>query len=124
MDSSSGPTISRFWDDGSNSIENAKRRISVSFEFFEKLGVKYYTFHDRDISPEGASWKETRDNLDIISDDLLEYQKKTGIELLWGTANIFSHPRYMNGGATSPDFTSYAYAAAQVKKAMEITQRN
>ena len=117
------PTISRFWDDGSNSIENAKRRISVAFEFFEKLGVKYYTFHDRDISPEGASWKETHDNFDIISDCLLEYQKKTGIELLWGTANIFSHPRYMNGGATSPDFTSYAYAAAQVKKAMEITHK-
>lgn len=117
------PTISREWDDGSNSIENAKRRIDAAFEFFEKLGVKYYTFHDVDVSPEGKTWRETCDNLDIISDYLLEYQNRTGIKLLWGTANLFSHPRYMNGGATSPEFTSYAYAAAQVKKAMEITHK-
>jgi len=117
------PTLSHEWDDGSNSIDNAKRRIRVAFEFFEKLGVKYYTFHDCDISPEGANWKETCENLDIISDYLLEYQKKTGIKLLWGTANLFSHPKYMNGGTTSPDFTAYAYAAAQVKKAMEVTHK-
>lgn len=117
------PTILREWDDGSNSIENAKRRIDVAFEFFEKLGVKYYTFHDIDVSPEGNTWKETCNNLDIISDYLLEWQNKTGIKLLWGTANLFSNPRYMNGGATSPEFTAYAYASVQVKKAMEITHK-
>jgi len=117
------PTISREWDDGSNSIDNAKRRIDVAFEFFEKLGVKYYTFHDVDVSPPGDTWIETCNNLDVISDYLLECQNRTGIKLLWGTANLFSHPRYMNGGATSPEFTSYAYAAAQVKKAMEITHK-
>ena len=116
-------TISREWDDKTNSIENAKRRIDVAFEFFEKLGVKYYTFHDVDVSPEGNTWSETCKNLDIISDYLLEWQNKSGIKLLWGTANLFSHPRYMNGGATSPEFTAYAYAAAQVKKAMEITHK-
>ena len=114
-------TISRVWDDGSNSIENAKRRIDVAFEFFQKLEVKYYTFHDRDIAPEGSNWEETCNNLDIISDYLLEYQKKTGIKLLWGTANLFSHPRYMNGASTNPNFEVVAYAAAQVKNAIDAT---
>ena len=116
-------TMQRPWDDGSNSIENAKRRINVAFEFLQKLGVKYYTFHDRDVAPEGDTWEETCKNLDIISDCLLEHQNKTGIKLLWGTANLFSNSKYMNGGATASDFTSFAYAVAQVKKAMEITHK-
>lgn len=117
------PTVSRPWDDQSNSLENAKRRLRAAFEFFQKLGVEYYTFHDRDIAPEGANLQETNANLDAITDLALELQQKTGIKLLWGTANLFSHPRYANGAATNPDAHVFAYAGAQVKKMMEVTKK-
>lgn len=117
------PTISRHWDDGSNSLENAKRRLRAAFEFFEKLGVKYYTFHDRDIAPEGDDLKETNANLDQLTDLALELQEKTGVKLLWATCNLFANPRYMNGAATNPDAHAFAHAAAQVKKGLEIAKK-
>jgi len=117
-----GPgTIKRSWDDGSNSVENANRRLDVAFEFFQKLGTPYWCFHDRDISPEGASLAESNKNLDQVIAHAKELQKQTGVKLLWGTANLFSNPRYMNGASTNPDSHVFAYAAAQVKKAMEVT---
>jgi len=116
-------TAQRPWDDGSESVENAQNRVRVAFEFMEKLGVPFYAFHDRDVAPEGASLAETNRNLDEVVDVLAEEQQRTGIELLWGTANLFSHPRYMHGAATSPNAEVFAQAAAQVKKAMEVTQR-
>jgi xylose isomerase len=117
-----GPgTIKRSWDDGSNSVENANRRLDVAFEFFQKLGTPYWCFHDRDISPEGASLAESNKNLDQVVAHAKELQKQTGVKLLWGTANLFSNPRYMNGASTNPDSHVFAYAAAQVKKAMEAT---
>merc|ERR1719424_1093880 len=92
-----GPgTIDRAWEDGTDSVENALRRLHVAFEFFDKLGVKFWTYHDRDISPEGKDLEETNRNLDIITDEALKLQAKYGIKLLWGTANLFSHPRYMS----------------------------
>jgi len=115
-------TIERPWDDGTDSLENAKRRMTVAFEFFRRLGVEYYTFHDRDISPEGKTLEETNKNLDEIVKLAKELQEKTGIKCLWGTANLFSHKRYMNGAATNPDIHAFAYAATQVKKAIEVTQ--
>eukprot|EP01119_Soliformovum_irregulare_P001129 TRINITY_DN10838_c0_g1_i1.p1 TRINITY_DN10838_c0_g1~~TRINITY_DN10838_c0_g1_i1.p1 ORF type:complete len:441 (-),score=130.01 TRINITY_DN10838_c0_g1_i1:31-1167(-) len=118
-----GATIKRPWDDGTDSIENAKRRLDVAFEFFQKLGIEYYSFHDRDVAPEGKTLEETNKILDEIVAYAAELQKKTGVKLLWGTANLFSHPRYMNGAATNPDAHVFAYAAAQVKKAMEVTHR-
>uniref|UniRef100_A0A7C4QPJ9 Xylose isomerase n=1 Tax=Schlesneria paludicola TaxID=360056 RepID=A0A7C4QPJ9_9PLAN len=116
-------TMQRPWDDGSNSLENARRRVSAAFEFMEKLGVPFYCFHDRDVAPEGATLAESNRNLDEIVKVLKEHQERTGIRLLWGTANLFSHPRYMHGAATSCNADVFAYAAAQVKKALEVTQQ-
>lgn len=117
------PTLTRPWDDGSNSIENAKRRIRVAFQFFEKLGVKYWTFHDRDISPVGVTIEETRKNLDEITDLVLELQQQTGVKLLWATCNLFAEPKYMNGAMTNPDIRIYAQAAAQVKTGLDIANK-
>ncbi|KAK7489484.1 hypothetical protein BaRGS_00019283 [Batillaria attramentaria] len=114
------PTLVRPWDDGSNSMANAKRRLRAGFEFFTKLGVKYWTFHDRDIAPEGENIKESAANLDAITDMALDLQQKTGVKLLWATCNLFSNPRYMNGAATNPDAHVVAFAAAQVKKGLDI----
>jgi xylose isomerase len=114
-------TIKRPWDDGSDSIENANRRLDAGFEFFQKLGNPYWAFHDRDIAPEGASLAESHKNLDKVVAHAKELQKQTGVKLLWGTANLFSNPRYMNGASTNPDAHVFAYGAAQVKKAMEVT---
>jgi len=86
-----------------------------------KLGVPYYCFHDRDVAPEGKTLAETNRNLDAVVKVMKQLQAETGIKLLWGTANLFSNPRYMNGASTNPDAHVFAYAAAQVKKAMEVT---
>jgi xylose isomerase len=114
-------TAVRPWEDGSESVENAQRRVRVAFEFMEKLTAPYYAFHDRDVAPEGATLAESNKNLDAIAKVLKEEQQRTGIKLLWGTANLFSNCRYMHGAATSPNAEVFAYAAAQVKKAMEVT---
>src|SRR5947209_1100749 len=114
-------TAQRPWDDGSNSVANAQRKAKVAFEFFEKLGVPFYAFHDRDIAPEGRTVKESHANLDEVVKVLKDEQARTGVKLLWGTANLFSNPRYMHGAATSPNLDAFAYAAAQVKKAMDVT---
>jgi xylose isomerase len=114
-------TITRTWDDGSNTVENACNRLRAAFEFMHKLGAEYWTFHDRDIAPEGHNLEETNKNLDQVVELACQLQKETGIKLLWGTANLFSHPRYMNGAATNPDAHVFAHAAAQVKKVMDVT---
>jgi xylose isomerase len=112
----------RPWDTDS-SMATYERRVEVAFEFFTKLGVEYYCFHDIDVAPEGASLEEFQSNLDRISDLLLAQQKKTGVKLLWSTQNCFSNPRYTNGAATSPDFDSFAYACAQTKKMLDIGKK-
>ena len=114
-------TATRPWDDGSGSVENARNKARVAFEFITKLGAPFYAFHDRDVAPEGANLRETNKNLDAIAKLLKEHQQKTGVKLLWGTANLFSNPRFMHGAATSPNADVFAYAAAQVKKAIEVT---
>ena len=115
------PTLMRPWDDGSNSLDNALRRVDVAFEFMTKLGVPYYCFHDRDVAPEGSTLRESHANLDTVAEKLKTAQKSSGIKLLWGTANLFSNPRFMHGAATSPNADVFAYAAAQVRKAIEVT---
>lgn len=117
------PTIHRSFDDESDSMENAKRRAEAAFELFNKLGVEYYTFHDRDIAPEGKDLEESNKNLDEMADYLLNLQNKTGVKLLWATQNLFSNPRYMNGAFTNPDAHVLAYACAQVKKVMDVNHR-
>ncbi len=112
----------RPWEDGTDSVENAQKRARVAFEFMEKLGNPFYAFHDRDVAPEGANLAETNRNLDAVVKVLKEEQKRTGIGLLWGTANLFSNRRYMHGAATSPNAEVFAFAAAQVKKALEVTK--
>ena len=91
----------RPWEDGTDSVENALNRARVAFEFMEKLGAPFYCFHDRDVAPEGANLAETNKNLDAVVKVLKEEQQRTGIKLLWGTANLFSNRRYMHGAATS-----------------------
>ncbi|MCP4095589.1 MAG: xylose isomerase [Planctomycetaceae bacterium] len=116
-------TMVRPWDDGSNSVENACNRARVAFEFFEKLDVPYYAFHDRDVAPEGETLRESNAHFDAVADVLEAEQNRSGVKLLWGTANMFSHPRFMHGAATTCNLDVYTYAAAQVKKAMEVTHR-
>lgn len=115
------PTLQRPWDDGGESLDNAKTRVDAAFEFSEKLGAPFYCFHDRDVAPEGANLAESNRNLDAVAKHLKQAQERTGVRLLWGTANLFSHPRYMHGAATSPNADVFAHAAAQVKKAIEVT---
>jgi len=114
-------TMQRPWDDGSNSVANAQKRVRAAFEFIEKLGAPFYCFHDRDVAPEGKTLRETNRNLDAVAKVLKAEQERTGIKLLWGTANLFSNPRYVHGAATTCNAEVFAYAAAQVKKAMEVT---
>ncbi|MBV9123897.1 MAG: xylose isomerase, partial [Planctomycetes bacterium] len=118
-----GPgTMQRPWEDGTDSVEMAGKRVRVAFEFMEKLGVPFYCFHDRDVAPEGKTLAETNANLDRVVKVLQEEQQRTGIQLLWGTANLFSNPRYVHGAATSPNADVFAFAAAQVKKCLEVTK--
>jgi xylose isomerase len=114
-------TMIRPWDDGSNTVLNAQNRARAAFEFIEKLGAPFYCFHDRDVAPEGSSLKETNKNLDAVVKVLKAEQKRTGIKLLWGTANLFSNPRFVHGAGTSCNADVFAFAGAQVKKAMEVT---
>ncbi|MCP4189859.1 MAG: xylose isomerase [Planctomycetaceae bacterium] len=116
------PTMLRPWDDGSDSVDNAIHRARVAFEFIEKIGAPYYAFHDRDVAPEGETLAESNRNFDAVAKVLKEEQARTGIKLLWGTANMFSHPRYMHGASTSSNADVFAYAAAQVKKCLEVTK--
>ncbi|MFM2093011.1 MAG: Xylose isomerase [Planctomycetota bacterium] len=115
-------TMVRPWDDGSNSVENAIRRARVAFEFMEKLGAPFYAFHDRDVAPEGDTLAESNRNFDAVAKVLKEEQQRTGIKLLWGTANMFSNPRFMHGASTSCNADVFAFAASQVKKCLEVTK--
>ncbi|MFP6622343.1 MAG: xylose isomerase [Myxococcota bacterium] len=104
-------------------LAQAEHKTDVAFEFFSKLGVPFFCFHDLDVAPEGASFRESCDNLDRIVDRIAARMESTGVRLLWGTANLFGHPRYAAGAATNPDPEVFAYAAAQVKHVLEATQR-
>ncbi len=108
---------------GTDPMEIAKLRVEAGFELMQKLGVEYFCFHDRDIAPEGESLAEFQANLAVIVDLIEQKMHETGIKCLWGTANCFSRPRYMHGAGTSPNVDSFAFAAAQIKKAMDITHR-
>jgi len=111
-----GPgTIVRPWEKGKDPVSVAKNRMDAAFEFFTKIGAPFYAFHDRDIAPEGATLAESNKNLAALVAHAKQLQKSTGVKLLWGTANLFSNPRYMNGAATNPDAHVFACAAAQVK---------
>ncbi len=112
-------TMKRNWD-RYNGIDLAKARVDASFEFYEKLGVPYFCFHDIDIAPEGDNLRETNQNLDVIVNMIQDYMKSSKVKLLWNTANNFTHPRFVHGAATSSSADVFAYSAAKVKKGLEI----
>ena len=117
-----GPGTQQFpWADGADADERAKNKMDAAFEFITKIGAPYYCFHDFDIANPAPSFLESEKRLNKMVDYALEKQNDSGIKLLWGTANLFSHPRYMNGASTNPNFEVVAYAAAQVKNAIDAT---
>jgi len=118
-----GPTALMPWDDQSDSVENALRRADVFFEFLEKIDIDFYCFHDRDIAPELNDFAKSDAALKKVVEHLAGLQESSGRKLLWGTACLFSHPRYSQGAGTSPSAEVFAYAAAQVKSALEATHR-
>ncbi|MDE6047597.1 MAG: xylose isomerase [Anaeroplasmataceae bacterium] len=101
----------------------AYQKVDAGFEFMDKLGIEYFCFHDRDLAPEMPTLKESNEALDKVSDYILEKMKGTNIKCLWGTANCFNHKRYLAGAGTSPNADVFAYAAAQIKKAMDTTKK-
>jgi xylose isomerase len=115
-------TIVRSYNDAADPMEKAEQTMQAAFEFFTKLGVNYWCFHDRDIAPEAGTLAETNKRLDQIVKLAKQLQKDTGVKCLWGTTNAFSHPRFMAGAGTNPDPHVFAYAASQIKKAMEVTK--
>lgn len=111
------------WDSNSDPLQAAKDKADAAFEFITKMGFDYFCFHDYDLIQEGNSLAESEKRLETITDYIKEKQKESGVKLLWGTANCFSNPRYMNGAATNPDFNVVAYAGAQVKLALDATMK-
>lgn len=109
------------WNNGGDIIERARKRVDAGFEFMQKIGIDYFCFHDLDLVEAGNSLEEYEANLKTIVAYIKEKMKATGIKLLWGTANVFAHKRYMNGAATNPNFDSVAYAATQIKNALDAT---
>jgi xylose isomerase len=116
-------TFQRPWHQSGDVMQRAQEKLAAAFELFEKLGVPYFTFHDRDVAPEGATLRESHKNLDGILEAMQGHMQRTGVKLLWGTANLFSNRRYLAGAATNPDPEVFAYAAAQVVKVLEATHR-
>lgn len=116
------PSFSRDWHKSKDDITRAKETMDAAFEFFQKLGVEYYCFHDRDIAPAGNTFSESCKNLETMVEHAKTLQKSTGVKLLWGTANLFNDPIYSQGAATNPNADVMAYAAAQVKNAIDATK--
>ncbi|HEU4582566.1 MAG TPA: xylose isomerase, partial [Polyangiaceae bacterium] len=118
-----GGSFQRPWHRPGDALQRAQEKLGAAFELFTKLGVPYFTFHDRDVAPEGATLKESHKNLDLILESMQSQMQRTGVKLLWGTANLFSNRRYLAGAATNPDPEVFAYAAAQVVKVLDWTHR-
>ncbi len=117
-----GPGTQDFpWAEKDDPMDRSRDRVDAAFEFFSKMNVPFWCFHDFDLASEGADVAESEKNLQEMVDLAKERQDATGVKLLWGTANVFSNPRYMNGASTNPDFAVVAYAASQVKAALDAT---
>ncbi len=116
-----GDTFERPWFQGGSLMDQAERKADAAFDFFARLGAPYYCFHDRDVAPEGDTPRQSDTNFRHMVDKLAQHQQRTGMKLLWGTANLFSHRRFMAGAATNPDPALFAMAATQVKAALEAT---
>ncbi|MDR9450503.1 MAG: TIM barrel protein, partial [Acidimicrobiia bacterium] len=116
-------TLDRPWIGAADEMAAARMKMDAAFEFFAKLGTPFWCFHDIDIAPAGATFVETRSNLEEMVAYAEEHMARTGVKLLWGTSNAFSHPRFAAGASTNPDPEAFAYAAAQVKNAIDATHR-
>ena len=117
-------TFDRPWLTGAGDpMTHARAKMDAAFEFFSKLGVPFFCFHDRDLAPEAATFAESNARFATMVDRAAEHMDRTGVRLLWGTANLFSHPRYAAGAATNPDPEVFAYAAAQVRACLDATHR-
>ncbi|MBS1932604.1 MAG: xylose isomerase [Bacteroidetes bacterium] len=117
-----GPGTKNFeWNNSADAVQRAKDKMDAAFEFITKLGVPYYCFHDVDLVDEGNTIAEYESRMQTIVDYAKQKQAASGVKLLWGTANVFSNPRYMNGASTNPDFSVLAYAGTQIKNAMDAT---
>jgi len=116
-------TFDRPWMRPGPPLERAREKMAVAFEFFTKLGVPFFCFHDRDVAPEGETFRESASNFEALLDDLQRHMETSGTRLLWGTANLFGHPRYAAGAATNPNPDVFACAAAQVRQALDATHR-
>ncbi|HYZ64412.1 MAG TPA: xylose isomerase, partial [Acetobacteraceae bacterium] len=121
LDPFGGDTFRRPWMRGGDTMQGAREKAEVAFELFRLLDVTFFCFHDRDIAPEGANLQETNRNTREIATLLGRKMEGAKVRLLWGTANLFSHRRYMGGAATNPDPDVFAFAAAQVRTALEVT---
>jgi len=122
LDPFGGETFHRPWHAaGGDAMKQAEQKADVAFELFRLVQAPFFTFHDRDIAPEGATLRESNRNVRKIGEVFEKKMRKSGVKLLWGTANLFSHRRYMSGAATNPDPEVFAYAAAQVKNVLEMT---
>lgn len=117
------PTRPMPWLQGNSAFETAKNKMDAAFDFMQRIGLEYYCFHDTDLIEEGHSLSEYQKNVEAMVEYAAQKQQETGIRLLWGTANLFSHPRYMNGAATNPDLDVVAVAARQVTTALDATIR-
>merc|ERR1712198_597201 len=116
-------TFQRSWEDGTQTLDNYKRRMLAAFEFLQKLNVKYYSLSDRDLAPEGENFDETNNYLDEMVTLACDLQRQTGVKPLCFAADLFTHPRYMNGSSSNPDAHVFAYACAQVKRSMDAAKR-
>jgi xylose isomerase len=117
-----GDTLQRPWHHATDEMAAARTKVDVMFDAMERTQIEYFCFHDRDIAPEGHTLKESNINVSAIARDIERKMAKTGRKLLWGTANVFSNRRFMSGAATNPDPDVFAYAAAQIKHAMDVTK--
>lgn len=117
-----GATMHRPWDQREDAMEIAKERVHASFEFMSKMQIPFFCFHDVDVAPRGVTLAETNKNLDEIVEVIKEEMERTGIKCLWGTTNAFGDDKFVHGAGTSCNATVFAYAAAQIKKAMEVTK--
>src|SRR5262245_33065288 len=123
LDPFGGETFLRPWHQPGDAMAHARMKVDIMFETLRLLGVKFFTFHDLDIAPEGKSLAEFNKNVSAIADIFEKKMKETGVGLLWGAANMFSNRRFMAGAATNPDPDVFAYCAAQVKHCMDVTKR-
>ncbi|MFV0289146.1 MAG: xylose isomerase [Mycoplasmatales bacterium] len=123
VDPFGGPTMFREWDKEEDVIKRAEERVYASFEFMEKLGLEYFCFHDVDLVPEVEDYNQFNKILDAVVELIEKEMQRTGIKLLWGTTNAFTNPRFVHGAATSCNPEIFAYTAARIKKAMEITKK-